>query len=216
MTTGTDVQPWHEVLAFWFPEGRSLHTDANSHRDHWTWRMRGGADDAIIARFADLTSRAAAGEYDHWAGHPDGRLALIIVLDQFSRSLWRDSARAFAQDPAALALVRDGLTNGHYTALDAPWFRIVFGLPLGHYEGPDHLARLDRLIELRSAVLADAPVQLRPIYQSLVQQARDVRSVIATFGRHPHRNNILGRQSTPEEAAYIADRKFPHLKAFER
>lgn len=215
MTRGTDVQPWQEMLAFWFPEGRSLDTDANTHRDHWAWRMRGGADDAIIARFADLTTRAAAGECDHWAGHPEGRLALIIVLDQFSRSLWRDSARAFTQDPAALALVRDGLANGHYTALDTPWFRIGFGLPLGHCEGPDHLARLDRLIELRSAVLADAPVRLRPIYQSLVKQAHDVRQVIATFGRHPHRNAILERQSTPAEAAYIAEGKFPHQRAFE-
>lgn len=215
MDHGADAQAWREVLAFWFPEGRSGQVDTATHRDHWLWRMRGGADSEITNRFSELTAEAAAGKLDLWGADPDGRLALIIVLDQFSRSVWRDSARAFAQDTAALALAMEGLSNGHYAALPTPWFKIVYGLPLGHCEGPDHLDRLDLLIKLREEIAAEAPLHLQPIYQSLVKQAHDVRKVIAAFGRHPHRNQLLGRPSTPAEGAYIAQRQFPHLRAFQ-
>lgn len=208
-------QPWQEVLDFWFPEGLSLQIDLTAHSDYWFWRMRGGADSEIIDRFSKLTAEAAAGNLNFWASEPDGRLALIIALDQFSRSVWRDSVRAFAQDTTALALVMEGLSNGHYAALPTPWCKIVYGLPLGHCEGTDHLERLDLLITLREEIAAQAPTHLLPIYQSLVKQAHDVREVIATFGRHPHRNQILGRPSTADEEAYIAEKKFPHLRAFQ-
>ncbi len=207
-------QEWHGVLDFWFPERRRLDVDAEAHHDHWFWRMRGGADAAIAARFADLTSQGAAGGLAHWASDAEGRLALIIVLDQFSRSLWRDTPRAYAQDSTALALALEGLSNGHYATLATPWFRIVHALPLGHCEGPDHLDRIDRLIQLRTDILAQAPAHLRPIYSSLVNQARDVRKVIEAFGRHPHRNRVLGRPSTPAEEEYIAQGRFPHQRAF--
>src|SRR5690625_2318841 len=130
MSDRGDIQEWRDVLAFWFPEGRALEVDADRHDEQWFWRMRGGADEEIIARFSDLTTRAATGELDHWASEPEGRLALIILLDQFPRSLWRGTPRAFAQDPAALSLTREGLSNGHYAALATPWFKVVFGLPL--------------------------------------------------------------------------------------
>ncbi|WP_323016524.1 DUF924 family protein [Castellaniella sp.] len=205
---------WQDILEFWFPEGRSLQIDATTHQENWRWRMQGGADSAITSRFLAITDQAAAGELDHWAAAPEGRLALIIVLDQFSRSAWRNSARAFAQDTAALAWVMEGLSNDHYAALPAPWFKAVYGLPLGHCEGPDHLDRLDLLIKLRTAIAAEAPPPLQATYQSLVRQARDVRQVIAAFGRHPHRNAVLGRTSTPDEQAYITKGRFPHLRAF--
>lgn len=216
MNTGTGDQPWRDVLDFWFPEGCSLQIDASTHQDNWLWRMQGGADSEITARFSDITAHAAAGDLDHWAANPEGRLALIILLDQFSRSLWRGSPRAFAQDPDALALSLEGLANGHYAALPVPWFRIVHGLPLGHCEGSDHLGRIDRLISLREEIAAEARPQLQPIYRSLVKQARDVREVIATFGRHPHRNKVLNRQATPAEEVYLREGDFPHVRAFQR
>ena len=208
-------QPWDEVLQFWFPEGRSAAIALNAHREHWFWRMRGGADREVIARFSDMTAQAAAGNLDHWATDPEGRLALIILLDQFSRSVWRGTPRAFAQDPAALELSLDGLANDHYAALPTPWFKIVHGLPLGHCEGPDHLARINRLIGLREEIAAEAPEPLQPIYQSLVKQAQDVKEVIEAFGRHPHRNRVLGRVSTPAEEAYLQKGDFPHERAFQ-
>ncbi len=210
-----DGKPWQEVLAFWFPDGRALDIDADAHKAHWFWRMRGGAHDDVIRRFSDLTEKAAAGGLAAWASDPEGRLALVVVLDQFSRSVWQGSARAFAQDKAALALTMEGLSNGHYTALPTPWFKVVHGLPLGHCEGADHLARLDLLIRLREEIAAEAPEDLQPIYRSLVRQARDVRRVIKAFGRHPHRNRVLGRPSTPKEEAYLERGDFPHLRAFD-
>ncbi len=215
MNEGNDDHAWREVLEFWFPEGRSFQIDANTHRDHWYWRMRGGADSEITALFSELTAEGAAGNLDHWASDPAGRLALIIVLDQFSRSVWRGSSKAFAQDPAALALVMEGLSNGHYAALPTPWFKVVHGLPLGHCEGPDHLERLDILIRLREEIAAEAPAQLQPIYRLLARQARDVKQVIAAFGRHPHRNEVLCRRSSPTEEAYLQEGDFPHERAFE-
>lgn len=215
MNSPNENAEWSEVIGFWFPEGRALQIDAAKHKALWVWRMRGGAHEAVTRRFSELTASAAAGLLAHWAAEPEGRLALIVLLDQFSRSVWQGSARAFAQDPAALALTREGLSNGHYAALPTPWFKVVFGLPLGHCEGPDHLARLDLLIRLREEIAAEAPVPLRPIYSSLVKQAHDVRQIVATFGRHPHRNALLGRPSTPEEEAYLQTGDFPYLRAFE-
>ena len=107
------------------------------------------------------------------------------------------------------------LSNGHYSSLVAPWFQIVFDLPLGHCEGPGHLQRLDLLIRLREDIAAAAPTHLRPIYSALAGQARDARKLITAFGRHPHRNEILQRKSTVAEKAYIAKGRFPHMKAFD-
>lgn len=188
--------------------------DAETHRKHWFWRMQGGADAAIVARFSELTARGVQGKLDHWADEPEGRLSLIVVLDQFSRSLWRGTPRAFAQDAAALALAMDGLDNGHFQVLATPWFKIAHTQPLGHCEGPNHLERIDLLIRLRKEISSATPDRLQPIYRSLVNQAEDVRQVIAAFGRHPHRNHILGRQSTPEEKEYLEKGDFPHLRAF--
>ena len=84
-----------EVLDFWFPAETGA-ADLEGHQDFWAWRMRGGADASIVERFSATTERGARGEIDGWASTPRGRLALVIVLDQFSRSVWRDSPRAFA------------------------------------------------------------------------------------------------------------------------
>ena len=186
-----------EVLAFWFPD--DFGADLATHRAQWAWRMRGGADADIIARFAELADRASCGACDGWAATSRGRLALVIVLDQFSRSVWRDAPRAFAQDPKSLALVLEGLSNGHYDALRAPWEKTFFTMPLGHCEGPDLLERLDRAIALARAIHAEAPEHLKPLYAFSAEQPVLHRQVIAAFGRHPHRNRVLGRQSTPEE-----------------
>jgi uncharacterized protein (DUF924 family) len=106
-------------------------------------------------------------------------------------------ARAFAQDPKALALVLEGLANGHYGTLRTPWEKTFFVTPLVHCEGPDHLERADRAVALARALLAEVPEHLKPLYEFSAQQPVGHRKVIAAFGRHPHRNRILGRESTP-------------------
>ncbi len=112
--------PWNNILDFWFPEGCSLEVGAETHRDYWSWRLHGGADTEIVERFADLTRSAAAGDLDHWVAEPEGRLALIVMLDQFSRSLWRGTPRAFAQDPAALTLAIEGQRDSNQNASGNP------------------------------------------------------------------------------------------------
>ncbi len=121
--------------------------------------MRDGADAEIVARFSDLTEHAAAGVLDQWAEDPRGRLALLILLDQFPRSVWRDSPRAFAQDPHALTLALEGLENGHFAALRMPWERLSYVIVLGHCEGPDHLARLERGHRIAQEVHNEVPDQ---------------------------------------------------------
>ncbi len=203
---------WDEIIAFWFPEDADVHVDPARHLELWTWRMQGGADGAISSRYVSTTELAIEGAYDHWAHRPLGRLALIIVLDQFPRSIWRDTPRAYAQDRRALDLAMEGYENGHYARLPHPWHKTVYNLPLGHCEGEGHLERLDLACDLARAIQDEAPEHLRPGYGFPLGQAAAVRAVIARFGRHPHRNGALGRPSTPEEAAYIAQGQFPHLR----
>jgi uncharacterized protein (DUF924 family) len=174
--------------------------------------MRGGADPTILERFTGTTERAAAGELDDWASTPRGRLALILALDQFPRSVWRESARAYAQDPKALGLVLEGLENGHYEALPAVWEKAFFLMPLIHCEGEAHLDRANRCVELNGKLLDEAPAHLRQMYEFNAQQPVLHRDVIAAFGRHPHRNQVLGRASTPEEIAYLEKGEFPHRR----
>ncbi|HLS43358.1 MAG TPA: DUF924 family protein [Paenalcaligenes sp.] len=214
MNHANTLQRYHDVIAFWFPDDNINTMDAQQHRHYWRWRLLGGADEEIVSRFTKLSAHAAAGHCQQWVTESYGRLALIIVLDQFSRSVWRGTVNAYAQDEEALRLCLDGLNNGHYDLLATPWHKIAFTQPLGHCEGPDHLERMDLLIRLREGLLADVPQHLMGIYDTLVQQARDVRQVIATFGRHPHRNHVLGRPSTRAEEAYIAEQRFPHVRVF--
>jgi uncharacterized protein (DUF924 family) len=173
------------------------------------WWFRGGADAALAERFPLLLERATGGELDHWSQGPRPRLALIIVLDQFSRSLYKGTAQAFAQDHKALALALEGLELGHFTALATPWEQTFFLLPLGHSEQISHL---ERAVTLTEQLATTAPPQLRRILEHSASQARGHRDVIARFGRHPHRNAVLGRQSTPEELDYLASGKLVHTR----
>ncbi|SEW40474.1 Uncharacterized conserved protein, DUF924 family [Cognatiyoonia koreensis] len=197
-----------EIIDFWFPDGPR--PEPKAHLDLWAWRMRGGANDEINAKYVDATARAAQGAFDDWAKDPIGRLALIILLDQFSRTVWAGTAKAYAQDQKALALCLEGLENGHFDALDNVWFKSVFKLPMEHCECPDHLANLDRVIAIADQIHEDAPENLKEVYAFAAAQPRKHRAVIAQFGRHSHRNDILGRSSTPEEMVYIANGVFPH------
>ena len=209
-SSSPESREWDEVLRFWFPD--SSEDDAETHGRRTAWRMRGGADEEIVARFGPLTEQAATGALDHWASDPRGRLALLVLLDQFSRSVWSGSPHAFAQDPRALALALGGLENGHYAALRPPWEQSSYQLVLGHCEGPDHLARLDRALALAQEIHASAPDHLKAFYAFPVEQKILHRRVIETFGRFPHRNAALGRTPTPEEAAYVAEGQFPHRR----
>lgn len=205
----TDFTP-EGVLDFWFPD-TGHENDMATHGAFWDERMQGGMDARIIAEFGDLTRAAAEGQLDHWASTPRGRLALLIVLDQFPRSLWRDTPGAFAQDIKATRLALAGIENGDFDQLKT-FEQAFFVIAISHCEGPDHLHRMEMLEGLTERIIANIPACLEPMKDGFRSQTTRVKANIERFGRHPHRNGVLGRISTPDEVAYIETGDFPHVR----
>ena len=198
-----------EVLEFWFPDDGFWEDQDRFSR--WIYeRMQGGMDTEICNRFEGLTIAAARGLLDDWAKTARGRLALLIALDQFPRSLWRDTPAAYAQDCKATRLAMEGIRNGHFQAV-APWEKVFYAIALAHCEGPDHLQRLDLMDEISEILICELPNTLAQFGERIRSQNKRGRSVIERFGRHPHRNPVYGRVSSPEEEAYIAAGDFPHV-----
>jgi uncharacterized protein (DUF924 family) len=198
-----------EVLEFWFPSDGFWESPETFGK--WIHhRMQGGVDARICRDFAGLTTAAARGLLDGWADTPRGRLALIIALDQFPRSLWRGTPGAYAQDCKAARLAMEGIGNGHFKAA-RPWEKIFYVIALAHCEGPDHLARFDVIDRITEECVADLTPALEYLAELWRAQNARVRGVIERFGRHPHRNPVYGRVSDPEEEAYIAQGDFPHV-----
>ena len=112
----------------------------------------------------------------------------------------------------ALGLAIDGLERGHYAQLATVWEKTFFLLPLGHSE---QIALLERCVLLCQALVDEAPEHLRKVYAFSASQARGHRDVIARFGRHPHRNAVLGRTSTEDERAYLASGELVHRRSFQ-
>lgn len=196
-----------DVLAFWFPPG--LEVDQDTHSRQFQWWFRGGADQAIVARYRPLLEAAGRGELDDWADQPRSRLALILVLDQFSRTVHRDTAQAFAQDAKALELALDGLDNGHYARLASVWEKTFFVLPLG-------IRSRSRCLNVAWRCAKRWSARRRSTYARCTfsaSQARGHREVVARFGRHPHRNALPGRASTEDERAYLASGEVVHRRS---
>lgn len=206
------IEHWRVVHDFWFPPGLD-DAAVEAHGRVFGWWFAGGASPKLPP-FAPVVEGALAGKLDYWLATPRGRLSLIVVLDQFPRGLFAGTPRAYAGDLTALRIAEEGLRNGHYDTLTRPWERTFFFMPLGHAEGPDHLERLVRVVALAEAAADDAPPHLQPVYRHSADQARRHRDVIARFGRYPHRNPVLGRASTAEEAAYLHADDFVHLRAW--
>jgi uncharacterized protein (DUF924 family) len=202
---------WRPVFDFWFPIDLAT-ADVATHWRMLAWWMRGGAS-AELGRFAPVLAAARAGQLDHWRRTPHGRLSLIIVLDQFPRGLHAETPEAFSSDQEALALGEEGFANGHYEALASLWERFFFFLPLAHAEGHDHLQRMQRIVAVSEKAVAEAPPHLKPLWQFSLGQAQANLDVISRFGRFPHRNPILGRPSTRDEAAYIEKGDFVHRRS---
>src|ERR1041384_3853235 len=191
------MSPIDDVLAFWFgpaPAREPQELRAKLQR----WYQGGPAlDEEIRNRFGPLVDQALRGELDGWAATPRGRVALIVLIDQFTRSIFRDSPRAFAGDRRAQELAQEGLSTP-YPAEE----RQFLIMPLLHAED----LRLQELglAEMEKHVAA-APDALRPMYAMGLEQSRKYRDVIARFGRFPHRNAALGRTSTPAEQDFLRD-----------
>ena len=195
------------VLSYWFPEGID-DADPETRRLQMERWMAGGpeVDREITERFGETVEQARRGELDHWADTARGRLALIVVLNQFSRNVYRGSPLSYAQDDKALRLALEGIDLGMDRELGA-MERMFFWLPLYHSED---LSLQERNVSHAREEAAHAPPHLRAGVEFGVYQAEAARDVIARFGRHPHRNEILGRDSTPEELDYLRTETPPH------
>ncbi|CAJ0777597.1 hypothetical protein LMG7141_00646 [Ralstonia condita] len=178
-----------DVLAFWF--GSVPLVDARPE-----WFTKSDAFDAEIrARFLPLWEALSAGGGDTWMDTPQEAIARIVVLDQFSRNMFRNTARAFASDAAALHTAQIVVAAGWDTQLPTRFHRMFCYLPFEHSEVP---AMQDESIRLYTR-LRDQEGDT----DSLVW-AEKHRDIVARFGRFPHRNAALGRASTPEEVAFLA------------
>jgi uncharacterized protein (DUF924 family) len=187
------------ILGFWIEPKPTSEEQLGERGKLW---FGGGPDlDAQIRdRFGELLARAKRGELDAWAEEPRGRLALIILLDQFSRNVYRGKPEAFAHDGKALELAQTAFDAGMYDGADAI-DRLFASLPFSHAEDLDAQRRAVR-ISVQS--FRGAPAHLRKLLIGATDFARKHIDVIARFGRFPHRNATLGRTSTEEELEYLA------------
>jgi uncharacterized protein (DUF924 family) len=176
--TSNDLALPEDIVAFWLGAGPDKWFNKDSEFD---------AD--IRGRFLKTYEAAAAGQLESWESSPDGALALLILLDQFSRNMFRGDAKTFAADPQARRIADHALAHGFDLAVD-PQARQFFYLPFMHSE---ELADQERCVGLYR-VLGDAYLQ---------KFADDHADIIRRFGRFPHRNDVLGRRTTPEEQAFL-------------
>ena len=183
------------------PCQRLTSVDAKAIVDFWTlagperWFNRDAAFDGTLSvRFGEALKRARLGAYDHWVETPGGALGLIILLDQVSRNIHRDSPLAFAGDAKALVLAKISVSRNYHQMLPAPLAQWLI-MPFEHAEDMDAQQRCAALFETMGL-------------PEMVHYAKIHRDIIARFGRFPHRNAFLGRTSTPAEIAFLQNGGF--------
>lgn len=188
------------VLRFWFGDLYDGAPVSDAHIQRW-FMASDALDREIAERFGADIERAASGALDDWAKTPHGRLAVIVLLDQFTRNTRRGTGAAFAEDPKAQTLCLDGLALGHDRAL-SPYERGFFYMPLEHAE---HRGLQAESVARFTQLLDDAPEDVRPMFARFLEAAVQHKAIIDRFGRYPHRNARLGRATTSEEAAFLQE-----------
>jgi uncharacterized protein (DUF924 family) len=182
-----------DILHFWFDDPNQPDSEYGQQRKIW-FKKNPDFDQQIRDRFLADYNRAAQGDLDHWHHQPQACLALILLLDQFPRNLFRGQPQAFATDDQALELAQCAIAH-HYDQQLQPVERIFLYLPLEHSENMDHQEQAVQLFQQLHAS--------HPEFENSLDYALRHRDVIARFGRFPHRNQILGRETTPEEAEFL-------------
>jgi uncharacterized protein (DUF924 family) len=186
------------ILDFWF--GDSLRSSGAVAERVGLWFAANAEFDREIGnRFASLPERALCGEFDAWLRRSESALALILILDQFSRNLFRDSAGAFMFDAKARETAAVSLDAGFQDELEAIQAVFLY-LPFEHSE---EAADQERSVTLFEQLVSRAPPGLERTFQNFADHARRHRDVVQRFGRFPHRNAVLGRHSSPEELDYL-------------
>lgn len=187
------------ILSFWFMEHALSAPQIDGRMDTW-FGEDPIFDEEIAKEFAGDVENASDGKLDHWAHEPRGRLALILLLDQFRRNIFRNSPEAFAKDNAALRLCVEGAMENRDKGL-APIHRVFFYMPLQHAESRKVQAK-SRKIYGRLAEAASPTY--KETFETVAQFADLHADIIEQFGRFPHRNRLLNRENTAEEEEYLA------------
>lgn len=187
------------ALSFWFKDKELSAPQIDGRMDVW-FGEDSVFDEEVALEFSDDVELASEGKLDHWGHQPRGRLAIIIMLDQFRRNIYRGTADAYAKDKLALKLCVEGAMDKKDSGL-SPIQRVFFYMPLQHAES--------RKVQKKSCAIfnklseAVSPTY-RETFETIAQFAELHADIIERFGRFPHRNAILARQNTPEEDEYLA------------
>lgn len=192
----SDIQ---RVLEFWFADTAMDSPRVDSRMDRW-FGVDEGFDRQIREEFGDLVQQASANKLTDWADTPEGCLALIILLDQFRRNIYRGSAEAFTLDHIALKLCIDRTIAGDHKKLDAIQC-LFFFMPLQHAES---VPVQKKSVGIYQALAEESTDTMRETFLTAAQFAELHHDIVVEFGRFPHRNDILGRQNTDAEATFMA------------
>jgi uncharacterized protein (DUF924 family) len=187
------------VLDFWFAGTGMDSPRVDSRMDRW-FGVDDEMDEEVRTEFGELVRQASDGELMDWADTAQGCLALIIVLDQFRRNIFRNSPEAFTQDHVALKLCIEGTVAGYHKKL-TPIQQLFFFLPLQHAES---IPVQKKSVGIFQALAENVTDTLRETFLTTAQFAELHHDIVVEFGRFPHRNSILGRENTDAEAAYLA------------
>lgn len=187
------------VLDFWL--GDCADPGEVKQRGKLWFKSTPDEDEQIRSRFGDLHERARTGELDRWADEPRGALALVVLLDQFTRNLYRGSRSAFANDSRSLAIVRSAIDRGFDRELQTVERAFLY-MPFQHSE---RLEDQERSVRLYQDLVDDSPPPLKSFAGNTLEFAILHRDIIARFGRFPHRNELLGRAATEAERRYLEE-----------
>jgi uncharacterized protein (DUF924 family) len=197
--TDDDQQRIDAILGFWFKDKELSAPQIDGRMDVW-FGEDPVFDEEVARRFADDVDRASEGALDHWAQEPHGRLALILLLDQFRRNIYRNRPEAFDQDKAALKLCIEGAMEKKDLGL-SPIERVFFYMPLQHAESSKVQKKS---VEIFNKLAAAVSATYKETFETVAQFAELHADIVDQFGRFPHRNKVLGRPNTPEEDEYLA------------
>jgi len=197
--TDEDQARIETILSFWFKEQELTAPQIDRRMDKW-FSEDPVFDHEIEKEFSDDISAASAGTLDHWASDPHGRLALIILIDQFRRNIYRNTAKAFSKDRLALKLCVEGAMEKKDRSL-TPIQRVFFYMPLQHAESRKVQAKS---VELYNRLAEAVSPTYRETFLTVAQFAELHKDIVDQYGRFPHRNELLNRENTAEEAEYLA------------
>jgi uncharacterized protein (DUF924 family) len=190
------------ILAFWLEPKPTTVAESEAAWDKWFFKSSPELDRSITERFGALLEQARRGELDGWKATPRGTLALILLVDQFSRNVYRGRAEAFAADALGLQLAREGYASGSFDTFDLVE-HLFAAMPFRHAEDLTAQRTAVDLAQRHALLAAKTQPALLKSYVDSVEWARKHYDVIARFGRFPHRNTTLGREATAEEVEYL-------------